>query len=64
MEELIEYVIGELDESRKFWCWATFTDKNKALVYWDMVLKRRKEIHVQMVEKVIAHNIIMEVFPA
>ena len=60
----VEYVVGELDENGEFWCWATFTDKNQALVHWDMVLKRRKGIHVQMIEKVITHNLIMEVFPA
>jgi len=62
-EPHLEYLVGEVDQKGEFWCWANFTDKTKALLHWDECLKRHKKIHIQMIERVVTHNIITEAYP-
>lgn len=56
-----QYLLGEYRDGQ-FWCWAEFTDKTKALQYWNDALRRHenKQIHIQLIEKTVSFEVLTE----
>ena len=63
-DAIIQYLVGERAEDGEFWCWAEFTNKDKALEHYNDCLKRHTKSHIVIAEKVVSCNIIRESFPS
>jgi hypothetical protein len=61
MKDHKQYLLGEYRDGQ-FWCWAEFTDKTKALMYWDDALRRHenKRIHIQLIQKTVSFEVVTE----